>query len=79
MALRPFYSRIAALRIAAVTLFFTRTLYGRAQVIFFSVYIQITNFSEQEITVKGLKKDTALQSFYEKLLGSSLKSKNAFY
>ena len=38
MALRPFHLGAAALRIDAVTLSFVRTLYGRAQIIFFLVY-----------------------------------------
>ena len=37
MALRPFHLGAAALRIAAVTSL-ARTLHGRAQIIFFSVY-----------------------------------------
>ena len=38
MALKPFHSGATALRISAATeLSFARTLYGRAQIIFFSV------------------------------------------
>ena len=44
MALRPFHSGVAALGIAAVTLFFSRTLHGRAKIIFFSVKRNLRHF-----------------------------------
>ena len=41
MALRPFHSGAAALRITAVILSCARNLYGHAPIIFFSVYISL--------------------------------------